>query len=102
MAGPGAKPDRAVQPKLRLDKWLWQARFYKGRTAAAEMISEGHLRLNSQHCRKPGHAISVGDVLTFALGNDIRVIRVRALGHRRGPALEAQELYDDLAPTDLE
>ena len=102
MAGPGAKPDLAAQPRLRLDKWLWQARFFKGRTAAAEMISEGNLRLNSQHCRKPGHAIAVGDVLTFAYGNAIRVIRVRALGHRRGPAPEAQELYDDLAPTDLE
>ena len=102
MAGPGAKPDPDVQPKLRLDKWLWQARFFTGRSAAAAMITEGCLRLNSQHCRKPGHAIAIGDVLTFAQGDDIRVLRVRALGHRRGPATEAQVLYEDLAPTDLE
>ncbi len=102
MAGPGAKPDPDAQPRIRLDKWLWQARFFAGRSAAAEMVSAGNLRVNSQHCRKPGHALGVGDVLTFADGNTIRVIRVRALGHRRGPASEAQDLYDDLAPTDLE
>lgn len=102
MAGPGAKPDAGVQPKLRLDKWLWQARFFKGRGDAADMISAGSLRLNSQHCRKPGHGVAIGDVLTFAQGNSIRVVRVRALGFRRGPAPEAQDLYDDLAPSGLE
>ena len=57
MAGPGAKPDPAAQPKLRLDKWLFQARFFKGRDLAAEVITAGHLRLNGQHCLKPGHAV---------------------------------------------
>jgi len=102
LAGPGAKPVPAARPKLRLDKWLWQARFFKGRSAAADMISEGGLRLNSQHCMKPGHTVTDGDVLTFAQGNRIRVIRVLNLGIRRGPATEAQALYEDLAPTDLE
>ncbi|MEO8245347.1 MAG: RNA-binding S4 domain-containing protein [bacterium] len=109
MAGPGARPEPATQPRLRLDKWLWQARFFKGRDLAADLITSGHLRLNGQHCRKPGHAVLPGDVLTFPQGNRIRVIRVQELGERRGPALEAQRLYDDLdppqvdqAPTDLE
>ncbi len=98
MAGPGAKPDSAVQPRLRLDKWLWQARFFKGRDLAAEVITKGRLRVNGQHCRKPGHGVLPGDVLTFAQGSRIRVIRVQALGERRGPANEAQRLYQDLDP----
>jgi ribosome-associated heat shock protein Hsp15 len=96
LAGPGAKPDPAAQPRLRLDKWLWQARFFKGRDLAAETVLSGHLRLNGQHCRKPGHAVQPGDVLTFPQGDRIRVIRVLALGERRGPAGEAARLYDDL------
>ena len=96
MAGPGAKPDPSAQPRLRLDKWLWQARFFKSRELAVEIVECGHLRLNSQKCRKPGHAVQGGDVLTFAQGERIRVIRVRDIGQRRGPASEAQALYDDL------
>ena len=98
MAGPGARPAANVQPKLRLDKWLWAARFFKTRDLAAEVIEGGHLRLNGQHCRKPGHAVSPGDVLTFAQGRAIRVIRVLDLSGSRGPAPVAQSLYHDLAP----
>nr|WP_227754336.1 RNA-binding S4 domain-containing protein [Stagnihabitans tardus] len=83
---------------MRLDKWLWQARFFKTRDLAAEVVCEGHLRLNGQHCLKPGHGVGPGDVLTFAQGARIRVIRVQALGARRGPASEAQGLYLDLDP----
>ena len=96
MAGPGARSDPGAQPKLRLDKLLWQARFFKGRAAAADMVSEGYLRLNGQHCTKPGHAVALGDVLTFPQGSQIRVVRILALGHRRGPFAEAQALYLDL------
>ena len=96
MAGPGARPDPGAQPKLRLDKWLWQARFFKGRGDAADMVAEGYLRLNGAHCTKPGHALAVGDVLTFPQGNRIRVIRVQEIGQRRGPASEAQMLYDEI------
>lgn len=96
MAGPGARSDLGAQPKLRLDKWLWQARFFKGRSAAADMIAEGYLRLNGQHCTKPGHAVTEGDILTFPQGTQIRVVCILALGHRRGPFAEAQALYLDL------
>ncbi|MGV8984963.1 MAG: RNA-binding S4 domain-containing protein [Cypionkella sp.] len=96
MAGPGAKSSPFDSPKLRLDIWLFQARLFKGRDLASQMISAGHLRLNGQRCAKPGHAIGPGDVLTFAQGKRIRVLRVLALGHRRGPAPEAQSLYVDL------
>ena len=96
MAGPGAKTTPFDSPKLRLDKWLWQARFFKGRDLAADVVLGGHLRLNGQRCTKPGHAVAVGDVLTFPQGSQIRVVRVLALGQRRGPAPEAQALFADL------
>ena len=99
MAGPGAKPQKDVQPKLRLDKWLFSARFFKNRELAAEVIESGHLRLNGQRCKKPGHTVTEGDTLTFTQGRVVRVIRVLALSDRRGPAQEAQQLYHDLAPT---
>lgn len=84
------------RPTLRIDKWLWQARFFKSRALAAELAEDGHLRINGQPTRKAGHAVGVGDVLTFPLGPRIRVIRVVALGYRRGPATEAGTLYLDL------
>ena len=99
MAGPGAKPSNDIQPKLRLDKWLCAARFFKTRDLAAEVITSGHLRINGQRCRKPGHGVAVGDVLTFAQTRDVRVIRVLELDGIRGPAAHAQMLYHDLAPT---
>ncbi len=84
--------------KLRLDKWLWQARFCKTRTLAASLVSAGHVRVNGQKAGKPAHQVGEGDVLTFAQGKRIRVIRIVALGARRGPAPEAQGLYEDLSP----
>lgn len=81
---------------MRIDKWLWQARFFKTRTLAASVVEAGHLRLNGMHVAKPAHAVAVGDTLTFAQGSRIRVIRVTCLSLRRGPATEAQALYCDL------
>lgn len=101
MAGPGAKPAPDTRPRLRLDKWLWQARFFKSRALSAEVIESGHCRVNGQRTRKPGHGACIGDVLTFVQGQQVRVIKVLALGLRRGPAAEAQALYLDLDPQPL-
>ena len=84
--------------KLRLDKWLWQARFFKTRTLAARQISGGHVRLNGARVEKPAHSVTPGDVLTCAQARQVRVVRVVALGERRGPASEARTLFEDLAP----
>lgn len=83
---------------LRLDKWLWFARFLKSRTLAAELCSGGRVRVSGRVVAKPSQTIRVGDVLTFPLGPHIRVIEVKALGVRRGPAEEARTLYADLSP----
>ncbi len=82
----------------RLDKWLWYARFFKSRSLATKFCASGKLRLNEQVVRKAHHGLRVGDVLTFPRGPHIRVVRVVDLGARRGPAPEAQALYDDLDP----
>jgi len=87
-----------VDSGLRLDKWLWHARFFKSRTLAAKRITEGVMRVNRERIRKANHTVRPGDVLTFPLGPHVRVIRVDALGERRGPAIEARALYTDLDP----
>ena len=82
----------------RLDKWLWQARFFKTRSLATGEVRAGHCRVNGERTQKPAAQVGAGDVLTFRQGERIRVIRIRALAERRGPATEAQALYDDLTP----
>ena len=84
--------------KLRVDKWLWHARFFKTRTLAAKVVTGGHLRVNSRKTEKASTCVVAGDVLTFAQEKRVRVIKVIALGTRRGPASEAQLLYEDLSP----
>jgi ribosome-associated heat shock protein Hsp15 len=84
--------------KIRIDKWLWQARFFKSRGLAGEVAGSGSVRVNGERIGKPAHAIRAGDVLTFPQAGHIRVIRVISFGTRRGPAPEAQALYDDLDP----
>jgi ribosome-associated heat shock protein Hsp15 len=84
--------------KIRIDKWLWQARFFKSRGLAGEVAGSGAVRVNGERIAKPAHAVRPGDVLTFPQAGHIRVVRVLGLGTRRGPAAEAQALYDDLDP----
>ncbi|MCC7048742.1 MAG: RNA-binding S4 domain-containing protein [Alphaproteobacteria bacterium] len=83
---------------LRLDKWLWFARFCKSRSLAARLCESAGMRLNKVIVRKAHQAVRVGDVLTFPQGLHIRVVAIKALGQRRGPAPEAALLYEDLAP----
>lgn len=85
--------------KQRIDKWLWQARFFKTRTLAAKQVVAGHVRLNGSRVNKPAQSVGIEDVLTFPQGRTIRVIRITGIGGRRGPATEAQMLYEDLTPS---
>ena len=84
--------------KIRLDKWLWHARFFKTRSLATKLVSGGKCRVNAQVVAKPAFGVGPGDVLTFPQARDIRVIKIVAVGERRGPAPEAQTLYEDLDP----
>ena len=82
--------------KIRLDTWLWYARFYKSRSLSSKAILSGKLRINSNKITKPATKVKTNDVLTLNYVNEIRVIQIQSLGSRRGPASEAQSLYIDL------
>jgi len=86
------------RPTDRLDKWLWHARFFKTRTLAAKRVSAGKVRVNGMRASRPATPVGPGDALSFAQGRVVRVVRVRALGARRGPTAEAAALYEDIAP----
>jgi ribosome-associated heat shock protein Hsp15 len=84
------------EERLRVDKWLFQARFFKSRAAASRLVEEGRLRVGGRPIDKAHYAVKPGDVLTFPQGRGIRVVKVVALGSRRGPAPEARGLYEEL------
>ena len=85
-------------PTIRLDKWLWYARFVKSRSLSAKLIGDGKVRVNGERSTKPSHSVRPGDALTFPQGRHVRVVRILEVGTRRGPATEAQTLYEDLSP----
>jgi len=84
--------------EMRIDKWLWHARFFKSRTLAGRLCASGKLNNNDVVIRKARALLKQGDILTFPKGDDRRVIKVVSLSTRRGPASEAASLYEDLEP----
>jgi len=82
-------------PGMRLDKWLWAARFFRQRDTAREFLETGKARLNGRVIEKAAATVRVGDVLTFPWGHLIRVVEVLALAEKRGDAATAQRLYRD-------
>lgn len=85
---------------LRLDKWLWQARFVRHRELVQRLLQERRVRLNNQVVSKTHQLVRPGDVLTVTEPARVRVLKVLALGDRRGPATEARVLYEELAALD--
>jgi ribosome-associated heat shock protein Hsp15 len=79
---------------VRLDKWLWAARFYKTRSLATDEVGKGRVLLNGQ-ASKPSRELKVGDVLRLRIGTLEREVIVRGLSAVRGPAPQAQALYDE-------
>lgn len=82
---------------LRLDKWLWHARFIKHRQLAVELVRRRRVRLNDQLVEKVHKPVRPGDVITLVVPAGVEVLEVVALGRRRGPATEAQTLYKKIA-----
>ncbi len=80
--------------RVRLDKWLWAARFFKTRSLATEAIAGGKVEVNGEHA-KPAKAIKPGDEVRLRLGPYEHILIVRVLGERRGSAAVAQSLYDE-------
>jgi len=86
------------EQRQRLDKWLWYARIVKSRTLAQKLIETGEIRVDKVRVSNPARKVAVGSVLTFTYAERLRVLRILLPGTRRGPASEAQELYEDLSP----
>ncbi len=82
----------------RIDKWLFFARIVKSRTLAQSHIRAGRVRVNNVKIASAAATCEPGDVLTVTLDRQVRILRVLAPGERRGPAPEAQQLYEDLTP----
>jgi len=83
-------------PVLRIDKFLWFARLAKSRSVAQAMAERGIMRLNGRRVDRAHSPVRVGDLITLVQGERIRVVRVRGLPHRRGPASEAALCYEEL------
>lgn len=81
---------------VRLDKWLWAARFYKTRAAAREMIEGGKVHYNGQRS-KPSKLVEVDAELVLRQGNDQRTVVIEGVSDKRGPAAIAQQLYRETA-----
>ena len=94
MAGPVETPIR----KERLDRFLFFSRAVKSRTLAQKFIESGAVRVNSEKTERTDLKVGAGDVLTMSLHNRIVVWRILDCGIRRGPASEAQGLYEDMSP----
>lgn len=88
---------------IRLDIWLWRARFFKSRTLSATTVKRGRIRLTrfgtTQKIKKPHFPVLPHDKLVFMRGDILEKIEVVKLGTRRGPAKEAQSLYTPLSDT---
>jgi ribosomal 50S subunit-recycling heat shock protein len=93
-----------AEAAVRIDVWLWRARFFKTRSLAARVVDEGRVRLTraGQETRidKPARLVKPGDGLVFALGGRLTAVKVEAVGVRRGPPAEARALYSQLDAED--
>jgi ribosome-associated heat shock protein Hsp15 len=79
--------------KVRIDKWLWYARFFKSRSLSSKHITQNGVRLNGKKIQKPAETVAAGDNITFNIGLTVKVIEILLCGSRRGPASEARSLY---------
>ncbi len=81
-----------TEPTVRIDKWLWAARFFKTRSLASQAVKGGKVHRNGKRI-KPSHSVRVGDTLQIQQGFDQKTVVVQGLSERRGPASEAMHLY---------
>jgi len=88
--------ESAAAGRVRIDKWLWAARFFKTRSLAAEAIAAGKVEVNDERA-KPAKLIQLGDSITVRQGPYLHVVHVRGLSERRGPASVAATLYEETA-----
>jgi ribosome-associated heat shock protein Hsp15 len=91
-----ATPSESTPGRVRIDKWLWAARFFKTRSLAAEAVAAGKVEVNEERV-KPAKLIQLGDLISVRLGPYLHAVHVRGLSERRGPASVAATLYEETA-----
>jgi ribosome-associated heat shock protein Hsp15 len=84
--------------RQRIDKWLWYARVVRTRSAAAQLLTLGHVRRNGERVRSPSQLVRAADVITIALDRHVRILQVVGFGERRGNAVAAATLFVELTP----
>jgi ribosome-associated heat shock protein Hsp15 len=84
--------------RQRIDKWLWHARVVRTRSAAAELVTSGLVRLNRERITAPSRLVRADDVITVALDRQVRILKVAGFAERRGDAEAGRVLYADLTP----
>jgi ribosome-associated heat shock protein Hsp15 len=87
--------------RQRIDKWLWHARVVRTRTAAAGLVSAGHVRINGARADAANRPVRPGDVVTIALDRHVQMLKVAGYADRRGSAEVAHTLFEDLTPRPL-
>ncbi|RVT42166.1 RNA-binding S4 domain-containing protein [Sphingobium algorifonticola] len=86
----------AASPTQRIDKYLWFVRLASSRSQAQKLAEAGYMRLNGRRVDRAHAPVRPGDLITFPSGTQVRVVRVSALPHRRGPAVEARTCYEEI------
>ena len=86
---------------MRLDKWLWAARFFKTRSLAQQAVAAGRVQLNGERT-KPAHEVKLGQELSIRVGDWRWQVKVKGLSERRGPAEEARKLFEETAESAAE
>ena len=81
---------------MRIDRFLFFIRLLKSRTLAQSVIDEGYVRIDGQRVEKPSDQVDVGCIIALPLRGDVRIVRILALPHRRGPASEARACYEEV------
>ena len=87
--------------EVRLDLWLWYARFFKTRSKAQKAIEEGRVTRNGRVAGRNAEDVKIGDHLSLDFGKTVREVRVRTMAERRGPAPEARAMYDSADETKI-
>ena len=91
-------PNILEKKTLRLDVYLYYIRIFKSRSLATKFVSTNRLRISGQVTQKPHKMISIGDVLTMTINDNIKILKVLDIPNRRGPYSESLNFYEEIAP----